>query len=40
VAAAALNMTVDGVARMIVGAVDTAAHGHAVEALVAAGQIR
>jgi hypothetical protein len=27
VAAAALNMTVDGVARMIVGAVDTASHG-------------
>jgi hypothetical protein len=27
VAAAALNMTVDGVARMIVGAVDTGAHG-------------
>jgi hypothetical protein len=27
VAAAALNMTVDGVARMIVGAVDTSAHG-------------
>jgi hypothetical protein len=39
-AAAALNVTVDGVARMIVGAVDTAAHGHAAETLVPAGQIR
>jgi hypothetical protein len=29
-AMAALNMTTDGVARMIVGAVDTAAHGQAV----------
>ena len=28
-AAAALNMTVDGVARMIVGAIDTGAHGAA-----------
>jgi hypothetical protein len=33
VAAAALNMTVDGVARMIVGAVDTKAHGVATENL-------
>ncbi len=31
-AAAALNMTVDGVARMIVGAIDTAAHGTATAA--------
>ncbi len=29
-AAEALNMTVDGVARMIVGAIDTGAHGLAV----------
>jgi hypothetical protein len=33
VAAAALNMTVDGVARMIVGAADTATHGAAMRAL-------
>ncbi len=33
VAAAALNMTVDGVARMIVGAIDTNAHGLATQAL-------
>jgi hypothetical protein len=34
VAAAALNMTVDGVARMIVGAVDTAAHGAEAQTLI------
>lgn len=37
VAAAALNLTVDGVARMIVGAVDTARHGAAFQ--TAASQI-
>jgi hypothetical protein len=34
-AAAALNLTVDGVARMIVGAIDTGAHGIATPAPVA-----
>jgi len=43
IAAAALNMTVDGVARMIVGAIDTSAHGVsaiAVPAAVTVGQPR